>query len=217
MGIWRNASSPPVITSAPKSGFVRTTSVVTQMNWTIHQTTKTRFPSERWRSATWAFDHPLGKGYSGEKSAAGPIFLVPSQALRSWCHRYPDFAPEFLMRVAPLFEGGAAGIADPAAPPQPKQGGDPMGAKRWNPFVLQLLDDFGDREDVLSALSGNMFSFFSWGSRVPYYEQYVEPLRVLLNHHRSTVITWARRQLEAQEQVIRHAQSRDDEGEFGVY
>lgn len=165
----------------------------------------------------WAFEHPIGKGYSGEKTADGPIFLVPWQALRSWCHRHPDFAPAFLMRVTSIFETSATGDADPSEAQKPKQEHESAAPKRWHPIVLQLLDDFGDRQDVLSALTGNMMSFSWQGSLVPYYEQYVEPLRALVNHHRPSVVAWAKRQLEAQAHYIRQEQSRDDEREFGVY
>jgi hypothetical protein len=161
-----------------------------------------------------AFEHPLGKGYSGEKSAVGAIFLVPWPVLRAWCHRYPDFAPAFLMRVAPTFGSGLAANAEP----QPEKSTEASAnRKTWHPVVLSLLDDFGDRQDVQSALSGNMMSFFWSGSLVPYFEQYVEPLKALLNHHRPSVVAWARQQLEAQKHDIRDARLRDDEREFGVY
>ena len=83
--------------------------------------------------------------------------------------------------------------------------------------MLRLLDEFGDREDVLSALSGNMMTFMWSGSLVPYFEQYGTPLRTLLNHHRPSVVASARRQIEAKERVVRHERSRDDEHEFGIF
>ena len=169
------------------------------------------------RDRIWAFEHPLGKGYSGEKLTAGAIFLVPWPVLRTWCHRFPDFAPAFLMRVAPTFESGAAATAESGAPQLEKKTETPTVGQRWHPIVLRLLDDFGDRHDVLSALSGNMMSFFWRGSLVPYFEQYIEPLKALLNHHRPSVVTWARQQLEAQRHDIRDARLRDDEREFGIW
>ena len=59
--------------------------------------------------------------------------------------------------------------------------------------MRRLLDDFGDRKDVLDALSGNMMTFIWSGSLVPYFEQYAAPLRTLLDHHRPSVAASARR------------------------
>ena len=53
--------------------------------------------------------------------------------------------------------------------------------------MRRLLDDFGDRNDVLDALAGNMMTFSWWGSLVPYFEQYAVPLRALVDHHRPSV------------------------------
>lgn len=149
------------------------------------------------------FERLFGNPYAEGKSAAGPIFLVPWEALRAWSHRYPDFAPAFLMRIAPVFD----------KPGTPAKGPGPS----WNRIVLNLLDDFGDRQDVLSALAGNMMTFCCWGSMVPYHEQYKKPLQSLLSHHRPSVVAWARSQLEAQEQSVRSERSRDEELKFGIY
>jgi len=40
---------------------------------------------------------------------------------------------------------------------------------------------------------------------------------MLLEHHRPPVAAWARRQLDAQKQAVRHEQHRDDEREFGIF
>jgi|SRR5271165_2514801 len=155
------------------------------------------------RNRIWNFEHLLGKIYAEGKSVAGPIFLVPWEALRAWSHRNPDFAPAFLMRIAPVFDEGGT---------REKGSG-----RSWNRIVLQLLDEFGDRQDVLSALAGNMMTFFCSGSMVPYHEQYRKPLQSLLSHHRPSVVAWARSQLETQEQFVRSEQSRDEEQKFGIY
>ena len=155
------------------------------------------------RNRIWSFESILGKAYAEGKSSPGPIFLVPWKELRAWSHRNPDFAPAFLMRIAPVFEEGST--------PQKKPG------RAWSRIVLDLLDEFGDRQDVLSALSGNMMTFFCSGSMVPYHEQYKTPLQNLLGHHRPSVAAWARSQLEAQERFVRSEKSRDDEQKFGIY
>jgi hypothetical protein len=155
------------------------------------------------RDRIWAFEHLLGKTYAEGKSAAGPIFLVPWKALRVWNHRNPDFAPAFLMRIAPVFDKGSTPPKNPD--------------RSWSRILLDLLDEFGDRQNVLSALSDNMMTFLCSGSMVPYHEQYKKPLQSLLSHHRPSVVAWARSQLEAQEQFVRSEQSRDEEQKLGIY
>jgi hypothetical protein len=155
------------------------------------------------RSRIWCFESLLGSSRIEGKSIAGPIFLVPWEELRAWGHRYPDFAPAFLMRIAPAFEEGSP----------PRQASD----RSWNRIVRDLLDEFGDRQDVLSALSNNMMTFCEWGSLVPYHKQYQKPLQNLLSHHRPSVAAWARSQLEIQERFVRNEVSRDEEKEFGVF
>jgi hypothetical protein len=155
------------------------------------------------RDRIWTFQHLLGKPYAEGKSAAGPIFLVPWKVLRAWSHRNPDFAPAFLMRIAPVFDEGSTAQKNPD--------------RSWSQIVLDLLDEFGDRQNVLSALSDNMMTFLCSGSMVPYHEQYKKPLQSLLSHHRPSVVAWARGQLEAQEKFVRSEQSRDEEQEFSIY
>jgi hypothetical protein len=50
------------------------------------------------------FERLFGNPYAEGKSFAGPIFVVGWDALRAWAHRNPDFAPAFLMRIAPVFD-----------------------------------------------------------------------------------------------------------------
>jgi hypothetical protein len=155
------------------------------------------------RDRIWTFERLFGNPYAEGKSFAGPIFLVGWDALRAWAHRNPDFAPAFLMRIGPVFDA----VSTPAK----------SSVRLWSRIVLELLNEFGDRQDVLSALTGNMMTFFSSGSMVPHHEQYKKPLQSLLSHHRPSVEAWARSQLETQEEFVRREKSRDEEQKFGIY
>jgi len=172
---------------------------------------------EAHRDRIWSFEGLLRlHGLDGEP-ALSPVFLVSWDVLRAWCFENAEFAPAFLMRLAPKFEARSGAIAAPDA-----QGvnGDVADAPRplqWNPIVIRLLDDFGDRKDVLDALAANMMTFIWSGSLVPYFEQYKAPLEALLKHHRPSVVAWARRQLDAQRQAVAKEQSRDAEQEFGIF
>jgi hypothetical protein len=171
---------------------------------------------EAHRETIWNFESLLRVYDLEGNSVASPVFGVPWDVLRAWCHSHVEYGPALLMRIAPVFEpvvtpkkGGAEDASEMAVTnPEPR---------RWNPIVLGLLDDFGDREAVLNALSDNTMTFIWNGSRVPYFEQYVAPLQRLLRHHRPPVAAWARRQLALQERAIRHEQSRDEEHAFGIF
>ncbi|MBV8274896.1 MAG: hypothetical protein JO170_06510 [Verrucomicrobia bacterium] len=155
------------------------------------------------RDRIWTFEHLFGSPYAEGKAVAGSIFMVEWDLLRAWAHQNPDFGPAFLMRIAPVFDA----VSTPAK----------GSIRSWSRIVLHLLDEFGDRRDVLSALSNNMLTFCSWGSRVPLHQQYKDSLLGLVTHHRPSVAAWARRQLESQEQIIRSERSRDDEQKFGIF
>ena len=59
---------------------------------------------EAHRDRIWTFESLLSIHDREGKTVASPIFLVPWEVLRAWCHKNPGFAPAFLMRIAPRFE-----------------------------------------------------------------------------------------------------------------
>jgi hypothetical protein len=50
---------------------------------------------------------------------------------------------------------------------------------RWHPFSLELLQQGQDEETLLNELYGNLFSFGSTGSRIPYWERRLALAQVL--------------------------------------
>jgi len=46
-----------------------------------------------------------------------------------------------------------------------------------HPVVVRLLDDFGERDNMLQAVVRNMYDFTWWGSVTNYFTLYREPLR----------------------------------------
>ena len=63
---------------------------------------------EAHRDRIWKFESLLRIHDLEGKSVVSPVFLVPWEVLRAWCHKHPEFAPAFLMRIAPTFEARAA-------------------------------------------------------------------------------------------------------------
>jgi len=173
---------------------------------------------EAHRDVIWKFESLLRIYDLEGNSVASPVFGVPWDVLRAWCHRHPEYGPALLMRIAPVFEPVPTPVKDGAEEKNvSREDGRKPEPRQWNAIVLRLLDDFGDREAVLDALSTNMMTFIWSGSRANYFEQYATPLKTLLKHHRPAVLAWARRELVAQQQAVRHEQARDDEREFGIF
>jgi hypothetical protein len=113
---------------------------------------------------------------------------LPKDTLFAWCHAHPDVGPAFVAAIAPVLT-----TRDPNAP-----------SHQFHPLARHLLDEFGDRADVLRALDRNMNTFGWMGSRSNYYVLYEEPLRELEHHPIGAVRRWAmrarqtfRRQIEA--------------------
>ena len=50
--------------------------------------------------------------------------------------------------------------------------------KEFHPIIRRLLDEFGDREDVLKHIEQNMHSFGWAGSLTTYFELYEAPLKI---------------------------------------
>lgn len=162
------------------------------------------------REAVW---HIFGEALRGENAHAvesvlggrfstrdrgGAVAELGFDFTMDWCRANPDVGPQFVVRSLPLLEGESP--------------------KRWTPIVSAILNEFGDRDDVLLGLTLAMGTFSAWGSLVPYYEQYVEPLNVLAGSHpEANVRDWARDQLRRIEASIQREQKRDAERELGRY
>ena len=148
---------------------------------------------EAHRDVIWKFESLLRRYDLEGNSVASPIFGVPWDVLRAWCHRQPEYGPALLMRIAPVFETVPRPVNDTAEEKNVSQeDGKKPEPRQLNAIVLRLLDDFGDSEAVLDALSANMTTFIWNGSRVAYFEQYATPLKALLKHHRPAVVAWVR-------------------------
>lgn len=129
------------------------------------------------RLKAWRFEQALGDTFSFDDAKQPPILFLSDDTLFAWCHAHPEAGPAFVASVTPML---------------PKR--DPNGAaQQFHPLVRRLLDEFGDREDVLRTLERNLNTFGWMGSRSNYYALYEEPLRNLENHPSGAVRRWAKR------------------------
>ncbi|WPZ37192.1 hypothetical protein T8K17_26075 (plasmid) [Thalassobaculum sp. OXR-137] len=142
-------------------------------------------------------DHILGSKRAFDEST-GPLFILSDKFLLEWCRRQHR-APVFLARCMPLLEN------------------NDNGTPRWTALASSVVDEFGHREDVMTALSGNMGSFGAVGSLVSYYERFEAPLRELASHRKDAVRKFAKEELDSITQLINRERKRDEEQKFGIY
>jgi hypothetical protein len=81
----------------------------------------------------------------------------------------------------------------------------------FSSLIRRVIDDFGERDDVQSALEANMFTFGWSGSITTYYELYQQPLGALADHSKAGVRRWARKMSDQIARQITHEQDVDEE------
>ena len=115
--------------------------------------------------------------------------------LFAWCHAQAEVGPAFVAGVASVLASN-----DANAPNQ-----------ELHPIIRRLLDEFGDRDDVLKHIEQNMHSFGWMGSLTTYFALYQGPLTSLQNHPKGSVRRWAKKMLASIEHQISVARDDDDE------
>ena len=148
------------------------------------------------RGQAWRLKYVfLGDQFSFKQEKNPAILSLPEDALFAWCHAHPDRAPAFVAAIVPVLT-----IYRIEAPEQ-----------SLHPVVIRLFDEFGDRDDVLQAVSLNMENFSWSGSVTNYFTLYLEPLRMLHNHPKRRVRRWAKTMLRHLDTRIEHARNEDEE------
>ena len=147
------------------------------------------------RKRAWKFEQVLGSGFAFADRLQPPILSLPDDILFAWCHAHPDIGPAFVAVVAPVLTN-----RNPDA-----------GDTTFHPITKRLLDEFGEREDVLRGLVRNMHTFGWTGSRTRYYALYEPPLRGLENHSIGAVRRWSKQMLSQLSSEINAARDEDDE------
>ena len=125
--------------------------------------------SKRWKLARILRD----KSFAGDKSS--PILSVPEDTLFGWCYANPETGPAFLATAVPVLA---------------ERSGE-SGPERFHPTIKRLLDEFGERDEVLDGLESNINTFTWAGSLSDYFARYREPLLSIKNHGKRTVCRWA--------------------------
>lgn len=128
----------------------------------------------------------------------GAVLEMPIDYLMEWCRSNPEFAPEFLAKVIPVIT---------------KQD------DKWefHPLARSLIDEFGNDEKVLSAISVNIGTYSWTGSLVPFYQRQEEAFNTIADHENPAVRKWASNNLSFIRGQIEHESRRDQEHDWGIY
>ncbi len=136
----------------------------------------------------------LGSSMRGENP---PILSLPQDTLFAWCHANPERAPAFTAAIVPVLNTYRVDATK----------------RLLHQVMTRLLDEFGDRQDVLQAISRNIHTFVWWGALGAYYELYQAPLSTLNDHPRGQVQRWAKTMLRRLNTEIENAHTEDEERE----
>ena len=139
----------------------------------------------------------LGDPFSFGRESNPPILALPEDTLFAWCHAHPDRAPAFVARTVPIL-----------ASPQGQTPGPSL-----HPTMARLLDEFGEREDVLEAVAVNIRSFSWVGSPIKTLALHKEILVKMREHPKPELRRWVNNMLHEIDDDIEKASSRDQERE----
>ena len=146
----------------------------------------------------WRLRTVLGNSTVSDQRHDAAILSLPEDVLFEWCRTHPDSAPAFTATAVPVlttYDRDAVGRA-------------------LHPCMARLLDEFGDREDVLRAIRGNIHSYTVWGSPTEYFALYEAPLSRLRDEHASAKVRrWARETLRNIAAVSEGIRNKEDEWE----
>ena len=129
-----------------------------------------------------------------------PILKLPEDTLFAWCHAHPEHAPVFVAKTVPFLLSG----------------GNIDDGPRVHPVMMRLIEEFGNREDLVYAVDTAM-----WANVRPVPEEhlwitYREQVTKLLPHPCLNVRRWAKAMLRRLGDLIDHSRVRDAEMEARI-
>ena len=145
----------------------------------------------------WRLERVLGGTIGSAREEVAAILELPEDTLFAWCHAHPGSAPAFVARVVPALTTYSHETSD----------------RSLHPVLVRLLNEFGDRDDVLDAMVVRMHTFGWSGSLTNYFALYEKPLGTLLEHPKAKVRRWAKRTLRGLAKAIEAARNQDEERE----
>lgn len=135
--------------------------------------------------------------FSNQQPSA--LSVLPIDTVTSWCLKNPD--------IGPYFVAGCVNITEETV----------EGLQRPTPLFIAILENFGDDDQVRSALASNMIDRGWVGSLVPYLEADKNAIKPLLEHDNPKVTKWVKEEIAYIDKRIKHESGRDDEFALGIY
>jgi len=146
-------------------------------------------------SKSWRLREALSDRHSFGRDQSPAILSIPEEYLFAWCGANEDTAPAFLASVLPVLTTRDTTAA----------------SRDLHPWMRRLIDRYGSRKDVQSAISGNMHTFGWTGSLTTYYALYQAPFESLKDSPDPEIRKWAKRTLASLQRDIDREATRDDE------
>jgi hypothetical protein len=141
----------------------------------------------------WILGHILGSPFSFSAKEEGPLFGIERDALIAACRRYPKHFAVLVAEIAPLFKFDGA-------------------ARSWSPLGIALLEEFGNRKEVLDAINSNIYTGGWSGPTSSHLRSYVAPLEEASRHKIAKVRSWAQQQLAGLNRQIAKELKDEEEG-----
>lgn len=130
---------------------------------------------------------------SGSSFGVGSLFTIGDEKIKDLCLRNPQFAPSVIAEMCPIFHSDNTGKET-----------------RFHDWVLWLIDEFGDMDNVLSGLHANMGSFAWTGSVIPLLIQKKKCFEEIQNHKNLKVRKWVESCLQEIEAELSRERNREE-------
>lgn len=119
----------------------------------------------------WYLSDTLGSPFSFDGKNDGALFTLSPEVIIAMCKKYPKrFAP-MVAEIAPLF--GPSNAA-------------------WSPLGVALLNEFGNRKDILDAVTSNIGTGGWSGLPSLHLKTFLAPLEAASTHANGNVRAWAK-------------------------
>lgn len=146
-------------------------------------------------TVAWRMAMTLGDATDIHRKEEPAILSLPEDTLLAWCRAHEDAAPAFACRVVPILS----------------MPGDRERSRLLHPLMARLLDEFGAREDVQSAVIANMHHATHVGSMSTYYAAFIPAFLSLQSHPSVDIQRWATRSVRALRKAVEEEKQRDEE------
>ena len=152
-------------------------------------------------------------GHKAPRAKGAPILNLPENMLFGWCRANPEIGPAFAAKALPiaekLYETESYRVMHVVieAVDRLRAGEEKITDDEVHPTARRLLDEFGERGDVLEMLELNIRYFC--GGYKDYIILFREPLRSIADHEKGPVRRWIGKMLRKVDERIEEIRMQD--------